>query len=174
MANLLGLDLSTRAAAAVCAPAWWDGDWRKVKTLLVGEPLKKGASERERIARCCHLADRIANFAGFHGATHAFIESYAYGQATAAHTLGELGGIVRLRLMQIGVELAVANMSSARKLLCGTIPKSADKKATVKGVLQRAGAPTTITESPDLCDGFVCLNWGMSELGGFCFCQEAA
>src|SRR5690606_36987286 len=108
---ILGLDLSTRAAAAVACPLDWDGDWRRLRTLVVGEPLRRDATEAERIGRCASIAARLAAFARSEGATVAFVESYAYGQATAAHTLGELGGIVRLRLMEEGLEVSVANMS---------------------------------------------------------------
>lgn len=104
----------------------------------------------------------------------AFIESYAYGQATAAHTLGELGGIVRLRLMEEGLEVSVANMSSARKLMCGATRRGDDKKAIVSATLRQAGAPAELLASPDLCDAFVALNWGMAELGGYCWAVEAA
>ena len=170
---ILGLDLSVRAAAAIAGPLSWDGDWTQLSTKIVGEPLRKGASERERIDRCVRLGVSLSAFAREHGVTDVYIEGYAYGQATAAHTLGELGGLVRLGLMRTGIDLHVANMSSSRKLMCGTIPRSADKKAVVQATLRRAGAPALILDSGDLCDAFVCLNWGMSELGGYCFAVAA-
>jgi hypothetical protein len=170
---LIGLDLSTRAAAAVACPLNWDGDWQRLRSTVVGEPLSRGASEVERIDRCVRIGVQLTRFAKECDVDAAFIEGYAYGQASAAHSLGELGGLVRLGLMRAGIGLYVANMGSARKLMCGTIKRGTDPKEVVKATLQRADAPTWLTESHDLCDAFVCVNWGLSELGGFCFCQAA-
>lgn len=171
---ILGLDLSTRAAAAVAVPSDWDGEWRRVASVVVGEPLHKGATEAERIGRSARIAARLAAFARAQGVTAAFIESYAYGQNTAAHTLGELGGLVRHALLESGVDVQVANMSSARRLMCGRIPRGSDPKAIVGATLRQAGAPAELLASADLCDAFVCLNFGMAELGGYCFAQAAA
>jgi hypothetical protein len=171
---ILGLDLSTRAAAAVAVPTDWDGQWSRVRWTVAGEALRKGATEAERIERCRRVADHLARFAREVGAAHAWVESYAYNMRSSAHTLGELGGIVRLGLMPQAIRLDVANMSSARKLMLGRVPRGADPKELVQATLQAAGAPLTLTSDADVCDGFTCANWGLSELGGFCFAQAEA
>ena len=65
-------------------------------------------------------------------------------------------------------------MSSARKLMCGSTRRGDDKKAIVGDTLQQAGAPAELTSDHNLADAFVCLNFGLSELGGYCFAQAAA
>ena len=129
-------------------------------TLVVGEPLHKGATESERIGRCARIAARLAALARAEGAASAFIESYAYGQRTAAHSLGELGGLVRHTLIETGVDVRVANISSARRLMCGRMPRGSDPKAIVGATLRLAGAPAELLASPNLCDAFVCLTGG--------------
>jgi Holliday junction resolvasome RuvABC endonuclease subunit len=116
---LLGIDLGTRACAAVACPTDWDGQWDRVRSLVVGEPLRRDATDTERARRTETIATRLVAFAREHGATLAVIESYAYGMRTAAHTLGELGGVVRLELVRAGLDVRTVNMGSARKLLLG-------------------------------------------------------
>ena len=166
--TLLGLDLSLRAAAAVAVPLNWDGEWRRVLSIVVGEPLRRGATDAERIRRAETIAARITSFAVSNGAQQAWIESYAFGQRTAAHSLGELGGIVRLELARAGIELRTANISSARKLLLGHA-RSKDIKVEVFNTLRAAGAALkTFDES----DAFCAENLGLSENGGYCFASE--
>ena len=51
MTVVLGLDLSLKAAAAVAVPTWWDGEWDKVRSMVVGETLRRDASPAERARR---------------------------------------------------------------------------------------------------------------------------
>lgn len=176
--TLLGLDLSTRAAAGVLVPQDWDGQWSRVRSIITGEPLRRDARDVERARRTETVAAQLVAFAKLHGVTSAWIESYAYGQRTAAHTLGELGGVVRLELVRAGIEIRTANMSTARKLLLGKVPTRTSKdepgrptaKEAVQAALRAAGAPAW---TPDEADAYVCANLGLSELGGFFFGQVA-
>lgn len=178
--SLLGLDLSARAAAAVMVPLDWDGQWRRVKTLVVGEALGRDATDLARAQRCGFIAERIVEFARRHHVAQAWIEGYAFDQSTAAHTVAEVGGVVRLELVRAGIEIRTANMSTARKLLLGRLPPrrtAAEKAAKVKkpsakdvvvATLRQTGAAFQTT---DEFDGFVCANYGMSEAGGFFYGQ---
>ena len=173
MSVLLGLDLSLTASAALSCPADWDGRWHRLRPLVVGEPLHKGATEAERIGRCARIAARLAQFARVEGVTQAWLESYGYRQNLQAHSLGELGGLVRYALLESGIDVRVANMTSARKLMCGTIRRGTKPKEIVRATLRQAGAPVEITSDHNLCDAVVCVNWGLSEVGGWCFAQAA-
>jgi Holliday junction resolvasome RuvABC endonuclease subunit len=166
MTTLLGLDLSLQAAAAVAVPLDWDGDWSRVHSIVVGEPLHRTATDAERARRTETIAARLVAFAQAERATVAFIEGYAFGQRTSAHSIGELGGVVRLELVRAGIEIRTANMGTARKLLLGSCPKGA--KVAAYSTLRAAGATF---ETLDESDAMVCANWGLSELGGYCFCQ---
>lgn len=166
---ILGLDLSTRAAAAVAVPQDWDGRWSRIRSTVVGEPLQREATDEQRARRTETIAARLVAFACTQGVTSVWIEGYAFSQATAAHTLAEVGGVVRLELVRAGFEIRTANMSTARKLLLGKVPRKGAKDAVV-ATLRAAGATFG---TADEADAYCCANLGLSELGGFFFGQVA-
>jgi hypothetical protein len=176
---IIGLDLSARAAAAVVVADDWDGKWSRVKTLVVGEDLKRGSTDRLRALRCGFIAEAIVEFARRHGVTVAYVEGYAFSQHTAAHTIAEVGGCVRLELVRAGIDVHTAMMQSARKLLLGKLPprgkavtgKKVTAKEAVVAALRAAGAAF---KTVDEYDAFVCANFGMAERGGFFYGQAAA
>jgi hypothetical protein len=176
--SLLGLDLSATAAAAVAVPLDWDGDWQRVRWTLVGEPLLKGASDEDRARRTERIARKIVRFAHEHRAFAAWIESYAFSMRTMAHTLGEVGGVVRLELVREGLAVHTANMSTSRKLLLGGLPprgSPVSAKQEAARVLASAGAPIAWVEQKglDLVDAFTAVNLALSfEPGAYCFAQE--
>jgi Holliday junction resolvasome RuvABC endonuclease subunit len=165
--TLLGIDLGTRACAAVAVPLAWDGQWGRVRSIVVGEPLRRDASDAERVRRTETIAARLVAFARETGAGQAWIESPAYSQNTAAHVLGALRGVVSLELVRAGIDIRTAPMASARKLLLGKLPRS-DVKVAVFQALRAAGAPF---ETTDEADAMCAANWGLSEAGGHCFAQ---
>lgn len=137
---------------------------------VVSEPLSKQATDAERAHRTERIAKRLVAFAQSVGATHAFIEGYAYSQANAAHSLGELGGVVKLALVNAGIEIHTVTASQARKFLLGTCPRSGAKVAVAEA-LRAAGASF---ETLDECDAYAAANFGLSELGGYCFAMGDA
>lgn len=177
--SLLGLDLSATAAAAVAVPLDWDGEWRRVRWTVVGEPLVKSASDADRARRTERIAQAIVRFAHEHRAFVAWIESYAFSMRTMAHTLGEVGGVVRLELVREGIAVHTANMSTSRKLLLGTLPSRGSPvsaKQESARVLAAAGAPLEWIEQKglDLVDAFTAVNLGLScEPGAYCYAQAA-
>lgn len=169
MTVILGLDLSATAAACVALSTRWDGDFSRVFVRQFGADLRKDATDVERARRTEHIAQRIVEFARGLAVTEAWIEGYAFSMRTASHTLGEVGGVVRLELVRVGIDIHTANMSAARKLLLGKLPKKGAKVAAHQA-LRAAGSPLwTLDES----DAFVCANLGLSEhAGAFCFATE--
>lgn len=167
---IAGLDLSLTASAIVTVPLDWDGDWKRVTSSVYGYGLARTAIDSERIARCADIASFLVKCARIRRVTKVYIEGYAFSRADKAHSLGELGGIVRYLLGMDGIEYLTASMNTARKLLLGKVPRSGAKDACSQ-TLHNAGAPPwTLDES----DAFVCANWGLSEhAGAFCFAQEA-
>lgn len=168
--SILGIDMSLNATGIVSCPLSWDGDWSLVRSLIVGEPLAKSATYAERAHRTERIATRLVAFAQSVGATHAFIENYAYRQANAAHSLGELGGVVRLALVNAGIEITSVPMQTARKLLLGKCPRKGAKVAVAEA-LRASGARF---DSLDEYDAACVLNFGLSDLGGYCFAQVEA
>lgn len=170
MTVVMGLDPSLTATSAVAMPLDWDGVWARVQSVTAGEPLRRDATDVERVRRVASIAGRVVAFARTHGVTIAYLESYAYGLHTAAHSLGELGGVLRLELDRAGIELRTANLGAARKLLLGSVPRK-EAKAAVYAALRAAGAPFS---THDQADAFAAANLGLSELGGYCFAQAEA
>jgi Holliday junction resolvasome RuvABC endonuclease subunit len=170
MIVLMGLDLSAGSPAACAVPSDWDGDWRRVGMWTIKEPLPKDATDEQRARRCERIATGILRLANNYGAHEAWIEGYAFSMRTSAHTLGEVGGVVRLELVRSDISIHTANMGTARKLLLGKAPRKGAKVAAANA-LRAAGSPAwTLDES----DAFVCVNLGLSEhAGAFCFCQAA-
>lgn len=172
--SVLGADLSACSAAAVAVPLDWGGNWARVSTLVVGASLAGAYSELdlERALRTGTIADELVEFALQHRCFRAQIESYGFSRRTQAHTLGEVGGVVRLHLVRVGVEIATSNMSTSRKLLLGHVPKGADPKALVHAALIAAGAPWANVEgAKDLSDAFTAANLYLAEERAFAFIQ---
>lgn len=177
MTVLLGVDLSATCTAAIAVPLDWGGDWRRVAWTKAGSKLHRDSTDSERALRTESIGIALATFAKDRGVSQAFLESYAFGQDTAAHTLGEIGGVVRLYLLQTGVELHTSQMGTARKLLLGSVPtkQTLPEGTTIKDVilrtLQDSGAPFFGEEYYDVADAFVAANFGLSELGGLALVQ---
>jgi hypothetical protein len=170
LTGILGLDLSATAPAAVAVPVGWNGDWSQVRSKRWEHPLTKDATDNARIMRCRVIAFDVWAFAEQNGCAVAWIESYAYGMMTAAHTLAEVGGVVRSLLDSRGIQLRTANMSSARKLLLGKIPKGKGlAKKVCAAALLSCGSPAW---SLDESDAFVAANWGLYQNGGLFFGQH--
>jgi hypothetical protein len=151
-------------------PLDWDGDFRRVQTIVVGERLLRGASDAERARRCESIACQLVAFARGQQVVEAWIESYAFAQRTSAHTLAEVGGCVRLELLRAGVAIRTANIGTARKLLLGRLPRKGAKYAA-HAALHAAGSPAW---SLDQADAFVAANLGLSEhAGAWCFAQSS-
>ena len=170
MSAIVGIDIGARFAAFVGVPLNWDGDWKRVLSLVIGEPLRRDASDLERVRRCESIAMQGARFAVSNGADAAWIEGYAFSQNTAAHVLAEVGGCVRLELARAGIALHTANMGTSRKLLLGRLPRKGAKDAVI-ATLRAAGA---MFETPDEYDAFTAANLGLAAAGAYCFAQSEA
>ena len=175
---VLGIDLSMRGLGLCAVPTDWDRDFRRVRAITLAVPLRKDATIREQIERLGSLSSDVRTWAGRACATHAFVESYAYGMTTMAHTLGELGGVIKLELSRAGLQVAASNQSSARKLLYGRTPPrgitGTQRKAWLYEPLRLCGLPLV---DHDQGDAFCAANWGLSELGAPCLaglCQAGA
>ena len=169
---IAGLDLSLTASAIVSVPTDWDGNFGHVRSNVFGLTLPRGATDADRIRRCRSIALDIRSHVLTWGVRRCYIEGYAFSRPSAS--LGELGGIVRMHLLDAGIEFVSANMNSARKLLLGKVPRGKGvAKVACQKALQAAWAPDGW--SLDESDAFVCANLGLSEYAGaYCFAQAEA
>lgn len=164
MTIVMGLDLSLTASAAVVIPHKWKlGDWKRLKTHVVGSNLLQEASQNDKLARLDLISLELVYFARANKVTHICVEQYAFSQKlTRAHALGELGGVVKLDLKrELGIVAEPVVASSARKFLCGKLPQK-DVKAFVIAQLKMMGANF---KTDDEADAFVVANWCLSETG---------
>lgn len=163
-----GFDLSLTATGMIAVPERWhlaDGspDWGKLVVGKAGRSCKKDAPEIERIERLILIEKAVVEFVDQLGIETAVLEEYAFSaRASHAHSLGELGGTVKVALLRMGVKVVVVSPASARKLL-GKQPKS-DRKVWAAGRVYGAGAPKSWTL--DQVDAFVVANAYLSESGG--------
>lgn len=164
MLTVLGVDLSLRSTGLVAVPTDWGLDWSRVAHRVAGAELKQDATVAQHVGRLRLIARAAMAFAREHRVTRAWILGYAYNKAdmSRAHLAGELGGVVKYALVEIGVEVEVVVESRARTLL-GKAPRK-DAKVWATERLMRAGAPPSWPQ--DVLDAFVGANWGLSELGG--------
>jgi hypothetical protein len=160
---VMGLDLSLRSTGIVAFPVDWAQDWARVVVGEAGYGLKDDASLIDHAARHRSVRDAILTFARQHRVTHAWVLGYAFNKAQVSRlaAAGELGGIVKLGLIDAGIMTQVVVESRARTLL-GKAPRKGAKLWAVER-LRRAGAP--VSWSVDQFDAFVAGNWGLSELG---------
>lgn len=161
---VLGLDLSLRAAAAiVITDSFYKHlDWDELPTIVVGHGLTKEATEAERLDRIIHIAETIEVFASKHYVSHVFVEHYAYSMngVSQAHSLGELGGVVKAHLHRNGYPVQPVIASQARKFAFGKIPRK-DAKIYVG---QKVNAMGGNFKTADEVDAWVVGNFGRSEL----------
>lgn len=162
--TVLGLDLSLTSTGMVALPADWGLDWARIAVCASGCSLKNDAGADEQMGRLAAIRDDVLDFARDHRVTHAYVLGYAYNKAqvSRAHAAGELGGVVKLALIEANIEVHVVVESSARTLL-GRAPRK-DAKLWATQRLVSAGAPRTWVQ--DCLDAFVAANWGLTEMGG--------
>ena len=165
---MLGLDLSLSSPAAVAIPRGWRvGDWSTLTTLTFrtsAPDAPAGSSyEKERIARLQHISDRMLSFARCVKAETCWVEDYGYSKRSSSVTkLAELGGVVRVDFLRVGLVVRPLTASTCRTLLLGKLPRS-DQKIAVQNALFAAGAPKEWNE--DTCDALVVANGARAEQG---------
>lgn len=167
---VLGMDLSLVGFGLCAIPTTWGYDRGNVRAITLTYPLPRGASTRDQVERLRVLARDVEKFARQVGATHAWMESYAFSMNTMAHTLGELGGVVRLGLaVNCNLDVKFANQGTARKLVYGQTPPrgmtQTERKRWLLEPLERAGL---VLEDHNQGDAAVVAMYGLNELGAPC------
>jgi hypothetical protein len=173
--SVVGIDLSLTRSAAFYLPSDWKpgGSWAKVKTITVGYPLPKTASATQRDLRIRTIVNTLLGFVitspvGMRPDQTwpvIFVEDYAYGLAgNSGIRLAELGGALKYAISQeCGVSIEPINMTTARKIFLGKIPKGKGAaQVAVHSTLKRMGFAY---EGSDEGDAFVIANAGRSLLG---------
>jgi Holliday junction resolvasome RuvABC endonuclease subunit len=164
------LDLSLTSTGMVAAPVRWGRDWSKVAVHKAGRGCKKDAPEHERIVRVLDIRNQVLRFVIEQEVTVVVIEQYAFTSDHGhAHALGELGGAVKIALLERGIDVQVTSPATARKCL-GKQPR-AQAKVWAHQKLYTLGAPHSWTG--DQLDAFVMLNNWFAENEGDAFILPA-
>jgi Holliday junction resolvasome RuvABC endonuclease subunit len=156
--HILGLDLSLTGTGAVRYKLPWSGDFKDIESLHVGRKLSKDASEYDCLCRLKYLRDEILDMA--QGCQVAAVEQYAFSRGESrAHALGELGGVVKLALLNAGLEVVPLTASHARSCL-GKFPRKAPKDHVAE-LVRKLGCPELW--SKDIIDAWVVSNgWAVA------------
>jgi hypothetical protein len=167
---VMGIDLSQTGLGLVAIPGDWDLHWDRIARTTVGRKLEKGAPPWEAAERLEYLVEQTIAFARQHDVTHVFIEGYPKGGRVFNLDMeAELGGALKLALRrELGLTAHTAQLSTARKLVLGKLPK-ADVKRITHAIVKSLGAIPFRTG--DEIDAWVAGNLGMSMLG---LCTVAA
>jgi Holliday junction resolvasome RuvABC endonuclease subunit len=144
--SILGIDASLRALGAFVIPCDWDMRPERCKGYTLGVDLPKNASPQQLVERLRMLSVDLVTIVHKHNVRHVWIESYAYGMNTAAHSLGELGGVIKVDLWrETRIVVETGNQSAARKFVYGQMPPrgvgDAQRKAWLFEPLKLAGLP---------------------------------
>lgn len=146
--NVVGLDLSTRS----CGIARTDGRLVTVKPRAVS----KGAGPGELARRLDEIDTAVGN--QIHPLTDlAVIEGYSLGgiQGMTMAKLGEVGGVVRLRLWRMGVPMMVVAPKALKSYACDN--GNASKAEMVAACVAAGGDP----RNDDEADAFWLRRYGM-------------
>lgn len=163
MTVVAAFDLSLASTGMVAVPLDWSLDWSCVAVAKAGRRCARDAPEDELVDRLYEIGNKVGAFLRDTKATVAVIEQYAFTtQTTHAHAIGELGGVIKVLLRSVGVELVVVSPATCRKLLGKQPRKDAKDWAQIR--VWASGAPKTWIG--DQVDAFVLANWWLAGNGG--------
>jgi len=135
------LDLSLRHTAAVVAPDdLFDREEpsRHAVFLNVGQDVRKKVPESQRIERLKFIAAHVSEFSRVYKVEKWYVEGYSYGNGEQAHSLGELGGVVKVQLSLDGHYVTPIAVLSARSTMLGTLPKLTKEQKKIKENLPKS------------------------------------
>lgn len=159
-ALLIGLDLSL-ASTGVAVKSLW-GTQIQTWTIRPAQSFVNSA-RLESLARQLFQALELQTDLVLTEGRQAFaaVEDYARGGSGQRHSLAEWGGIVRLKLYQLGVPLLVVNPATLKLWCVGS--GSAEKSDMAAAMLRRTGR---VFESSDECDAAALVCYLQARLNG--------
>lgn len=113
--------------------------------VTVVEPVAvKGGDEAARVRRLRRIRDELTRFVALVNPTHVAFEGYSMTRApVASRVLGEVGGVVRLLLADLGVPFRVYDVESVKTFACGK--SNAEKADVVLACRDRWDEPNFLT-----------------------------
>lgn len=145
--KLIGLDLSLTSTGASCG-----GRTYAVSTKSKGA--QRLFDYRTQITELC-LMENV---------THAVIEGYAFASRNShAHSIGELGGVIRLTLFDLKIPYVEVPPTSRAKFATGR--GNAGKNEVVSAISAKTGLVFAGASGNDECDAWILEQMALTKLG---------
>ncbi len=161
---IVGVDSSITALGLAAIPGdWAANDWARIQArTIVTKPGSVDVMRFEHLARC------VVSFCETVGADEVFIEDSSVWGGTTKRLCTLSGGIEHELYAKLAIIPRRVNVTSARKLLLGSVPRQQGvAKVVVQESLRSLGAHF---EDDAQADAFAVANFGRSELGLWAVC----
>lgn len=153
--TVFGLDLSLTSTGMA-----WNDEGEDFSPIVITTKLKG-------VERLNHISTEIMKVLEWEGKNnpHVVIEGYAFAhKASRAHSLGELGGVVKHELWKAGIPVSIVPPTVRAKFATGK--GNAGKSAVVSAVSARTGLIFDGAGADDKCDAWLLLEMGCHYLNG--------
>ncbi len=159
--TVVGIDSSLTALGLCAIPDSWEpNDWKRITARTV--VTRPGSSD---VIRFDHLASCVASFCDSVEADYVYIEDALVYRGNTKR-LCKLSGAIELAVWrECHIEVVPVPVSSARKLLLGSVPRGELAKTVVLESLRSLGGRF---EDDAQSDAFCVGNFGRSEMGLWC------
>jgi Holliday junction resolvasome RuvABC endonuclease subunit len=145
--NLVGLDLSLTSTGASCG-----GTTSSFSTSLRGA---------ERLS---FLSSGIIEYCKINEAQIVLVEGYSFSSRNSqAHSIGELGGCVRMKLWECGIPFIEVPPKCRAKFATGK--GNAGKSEVISAISARTGIIWSGSSADDQCDAWVLEQMGIAYMG---------
>ncbi len=121
-------------------------------------------SKNKGAQRLIEIRDEIVKIAKTDKIEIVAIEGYSYAsQYSQAHSIGELGGVVKVALKELGLPIIVIPPTCRAKFATGK--GNAGKIEVMSAVAQKTGIMFTGTDGSDRCDAWILEQMALTYLG---------
>lgn len=147
MAKIMGLDLSLTSTGVSV-----DGDTTSIR------------SKQKSIARLIEIRDLIVAIAKTKQIEIVAIEGYSYAsQYSQAHSIGELGGIVKVAMRELGLKIVIIPPTCRAKFATGK--GNSGKTDVINAITTKTGITFTGADGNDRCDAWILEQMTLTYLG---------
>lgn len=147
MKDIAGLDLSLTSTGWAC-----NGEHVAIRSKLV---------ESQRLFE---IQMRISDLVIESGFPAIVLEGYSFASKNSkAHSIGELGGVVKLALMNLQVPVVIVPPTVRAKFATGR--GNASKNEVISAVSARTGIVWSGSGADDICDAYILEEMGRTVLG---------
>jgi crossover junction endodeoxyribonuclease RuvC len=120
-------------------------------------------SKNKGAARLYEISNHVLTDLSVKGANCVIIESYSYASRNSqAHSIGELGGCVRMTLWQHGIPFIEVPPTSRAKFATGK--GNAGKTEVISAVSSKTGKLFSGSSADDECDAWVLEQMGLAKI----------